>query len=120
MGSLNETPQGSYNGVDQNTSQALKEKAEGVSQKVQRLGEKSSQMAQQVGTKISQNIDTAMNSTAVALDKTSQRFSKASDYFRDKNSEQLVTEMSGVIRRNPIQSLAAGLLLGVLVGRLFK
>lgn len=87
---------------------------------VKKLGERSGEMVRQVGSNVGKNIDRAMNATAEGLDKTSVRLSKAATYFRKTDSEGLASDMGEVIRRNPKQSLIVGVVLGILVGRLFK
>jgi ElaB/YqjD/DUF883 family membrane-anchored ribosome-binding protein len=91
-----------------------------MGQKIQNLRQKSGQVATQVGTQLNKNLDQAMNVTASGLDTTSTRISRMANYFREKDSTQLKTDMGSMIQRKPMQSVLVGVVLGFLVGRLFR
>jgi hypothetical protein len=51
-------------------------------------------------------------------DRTAKTLSSAADYIRSHDAETIWNDFNGVLRRHPAESLAAALVLGVIIGRL--
>jgi hypothetical protein len=51
-------------------------------------------------------------------DRTARTLSSAADYIRNHDAQTIWSDFSAVLRRHPAESLAAALVLGVIIGRL--
>lgn len=94
--------------------------AETASRKVKKMGERSQSMISDVKHKVGGNVDKAMHATAHRLERTSHHLGKAATYLHEHDSEHLAHDLGNVIRHNPKQSMIVGVVLGFLVGRMFR
>jgi ElaB/YqjD/DUF883 family membrane-anchored ribosome-binding protein len=85
---------------------------------------KLNEQAATIGTQLTQRIDNARGKTSAGLRNTSQRIQNLALYMEEHDakdmSEAVVRTSKELVRKHPGKSLIAGLLFGVLVGRIFS
>lgn len=77
-------------------------------------------MGEQVSQKMEQVRGTMQETTTKAKEATTQGIDRVVTYFREKDTQEMITDLQQMVRKHPGKSLAAGLLLGVLVGRVMR
>lgn len=88
----------------------MKEKA---SQAGARVSERMGSMATQMSSQIKERADRAMESTSKGIDRVAV-------YLREKDSRQMMRDLQHTVRKYPGRSLAAGLVVGLLIGRAMR
>ncbi len=79
--------------------------------------ERASQAAHQ---KVDEVFQKAQEKTHQVIHKTTKGIDRVTLYLKDKGSPGLVNDLQQTIRQHPGKSLIAGLLVGVVVGKLFR
>jgi|GEM_PF-6296486 len=100
---------------------AVKDK---VSEQASELKGRFSEQASNLSNQLTQRIDNARGKTSAGLRTTSQRIQNLALYMEEHDakdmSEAVVRTSKELIRKHPGKSLIAGLVLGMLVGRIFS
>lgn len=95
-----------------------------VSEQATELKGKISEQANQLGSQLSQRIDNARGKTSAGLRTTSQRIQNLAMYVEEHDakdmSEAVVRTSKEMIRKHPGKSILVGMVLGMLVGRIFS
>lgn len=95
-----------------------------VSGQASELKGKLSEQANNLSNQLSQKIDNARGKTSAGLRTTSQRIQNLAMYVEEHDakdmSEAVVRTSKAMISKHPGKSLLVGIVLGVLVGRLFS
>lgn len=101
-------------------TQQVKERVETVSQDVKR---KADDAMSAVGERLTSAAGTIRHTTEMdgPLDSTAQavaaRLEQGGNYLREKNVNDVVSDIAGIIKRHPMQALCLGIGLGLLLGR---
>jgi len=100
---------------------AVKDK---VSEQTSELRGKLNEQASNLSNQLSQRIDSARGKTSAGLRNTSQRIQNLALYMEEHDakdmSDAVVRTSKELIRKHPGKSMVAGLILGMLVGRIFS
>jgi len=95
-----------------------------VTEQASELRGKLNEQAATLSTQLSQRIDNARGKTSAGLRTTSQRIQNLALYMEEHDakdmSDAVVRTSKELVRKHPGKSLIAGLLFGVLVGRIFS
>jgi ElaB/YqjD/DUF883 family membrane-anchored ribosome-binding protein len=95
-----------------------------VSGQANELKGRLSAQASNLGNQLGQKIDDARGKTSARLRNTSQKIQNLALYMEEHDakdmSESALRSTQDLIRKHPGKSILAGLILGVLVGRLFS
>jgi ElaB/YqjD/DUF883 family membrane-anchored ribosome-binding protein len=95
-----------------------------VTEQATELRGKFNEQAATIGTQLTQRIDNARGKTSAGLRTTSERIQNLALYMEEHDakdmSEAVVRTSKELVRKHPGKSLIAGLLFGVLVGRIFS
>lgn len=70
--------------------------------------------------RLDQGIEQAREKASAGLEATSRRIDDLAGYLEQHDSQQMWEDMKVVVRRNPGKSILTGLLVGVVLGRLFR
>jgi ElaB/YqjD/DUF883 family membrane-anchored ribosome-binding protein len=140
----NSGPQGGSGQAQQKTEQ-VKQKGQEVAgqakSKAEEVGSKAQAKADEVGSKATekadQGMDTAASGLSTAADKLRQqgeqqggkaataattvadKLEGASGYLREKDTDQVLTDLEDLVRRKPVESLLAAAGIGLLLSRIF-
>lgn len=100
---------------------AVKDK---VTEQTNELRGKLSEQASTISNQLTQRIDNARGKTSAGLRNTSQRIQNLALYMEEHDakdmSDAVVRTSKELVRKHPGKSLLAGLLFGMLVGRIFS
>jgi ElaB/YqjD/DUF883 family membrane-anchored ribosome-binding protein len=116
----NEYANEAFTSVKDNVT-AVKER---VSEQANELKGKISAQASNLSNQLGQKIDDARGKTSARLRNTSQKIQNLAVYMEEHDakdmSESALRSSQELIRKHPGKSILAGILLGLLVGRLFS
>ncbi len=82
--------------------------------------DKASQMSSQVNQKVDNLAENIKSKTNKAVESTSRGIDRVTMYFKEKDSQAMMSDLQQVVRQHPGKSLISGLILGVLVGRILR
>jgi len=110
-----------------NSVTAVKDKVSDVkgkmSEQASELRERFNEQASTFGNQLTQKIDDARGKTSAGLRNTSERIQNLAVYMEEHDakdmSDAVVRTSKELVRKHPGKSLIAGMLLGVLVGKIF-
>lgn len=110
----------SFNSVKDNMT-AVKER---VGEQANELKGKLSAQAANLGNQLGQKIDNARGKTSARLRNTSQKIENLALYMEEHDakdmSQSVVRSSQDLIRKHPGKSILVGLIVGLLVGRIFS
>lgn len=75
---------------------------------------------EQMSQKVTQMTSQMRSKTSKALDSTTRNLDQMATYIREKDMDAMARDLQHVIRQHPGRSVVAGLVLGVLVGRILR
>lgn len=126
----------------QQMKDTAKDKAQEMSSKAGELGDKAQSKADEMGTKAQKAADQGMDKASEGLDSTADMLRKrgaeqggtadhiastvadkldvASEYLRDKDSDQVLSDLEDLVRRRPLESLLAAAGIGLLLSRIIR
>lgn len=100
---------------------AVKEK---VSEQASDLKNQFNAQASSIGSQLGQKIDNARGKTSAQLRNTSERIQNLASYVEQNDakdmSDALIHSSQEMVRKHPGKSILAGIVVGILVGRLFS
>jgi hypothetical protein len=79
----------------------------------EQIKEKMTQKVNEVGTIVQDRTNKALESTSKSVDRVAM-------YLKDKDSQAMLQDLQQVVRKHPGKSLVAGLLLGMMVGKIMR
>jgi len=113
-----------FNNAEKKLKSSMTAVKDKVSEQASELKGRFSEQASNLSNQLTQRIDNARGKTSAGLRTTSQRIQNLALYMEEHDakdmSEAVVRTSKELIRKHPGKSLIAGLVLGMLVGRIFS